>query len=361
MPFIDKFFKEQKEIIDQKLIDLFENRAKNEKDVLLNDFVNQFKEFVSPENNKAKRLHPILLIASYAGIVNPIYLDDSIEDVRKVALSVEILHNGHLIIDDLIDEDETRRGKPTFHLQLQNDLSQLYKTVKKEENLNQFKLYGRDMSILGGNLGYLLGLDIIKTSKFPEHEKILAINEYTEALDSLIRGQIIEEYMEYHNITMSMEQYLMIAEMQRAKLFEKSCKIGAIFAKGNVHYQVKPLGEAMLKIGQASAIRDDILDVKDDIKKKKKKFVYILAVQNTDVDQSKLLNEIFHNPELSNSDVKQVEDIFAQTNALIIAEHFSKNLISQAKTHLKEIYPDLNREQKEFFEEFSDFIYLRDF
>jgi geranylgeranyl pyrophosphate synthase len=237
----------------------------------------------------------------------------------------------------------------------------VYKTIELPNKAEIIKAYGRDMSILGGSLSYLLGLDVLKKSKFPDNLKILAINEYTEAMDYLIKGQVIEDYMEYHNITQSMEQYLTIAELQRARLFEKSVKIGAILARGNMHYQVKPLSEAMIKMGQAFAIRDDILDLKQDIQSKKKKFIYILAVQNTDEDQSKTLNEIYRKPTITKTDVKTVENIFSETNAMIIAEHFSKNLVAQAKENLKDIYPDLNKEQKEFFNQFSDFIYLREF
>ena len=85
----------------------------------------------------------------------------------------------------------------------------------------------------------------------------MEIKEYSEAMAYIIKGQIIEEYMYYHDITMSLEQYLSIAELLRARLFEKSSKIGAILAKGNLHYQIKPLSNAMLKIGQAHAIIDE--------------------------------------------------------------------------------------------------------
>jgi len=132
-------------------------------------------------------------------------------------------------------------------------------------------------------------------------------------------------------------------------------------AKGNLHYQIEPLSEALLRIGQAYAIRDDILDMKEDIKGKKKKSLYILAIQNTNEEQSRLLNEIYHQDELSSSDIKEVENVFAETNAIIIADHFSKNLIVQAKKYLRDIYPDLNKNQKVFFNEFSDYIYMRDF
>ena len=94
----------------------------------------------------------------------------------------------------------------------------------------------------------------------------MVFSEYSEAIDYLLRGQIIEEYMDSHNLTMTLEQYLNIAELQRARLFEKSTKIGAILARGNIHYQIQPLSDAMLRIGQAYAIRDDMLDVIEDIK-----------------------------------------------------------------------------------------------
>ncbi|MHA1107156.1 MAG: polyprenyl synthetase family protein [Promethearchaeota archaeon] len=356
---IEEFLRKEKSAIDLYLEDYFSKLNNEEEEILLKDFTSQLKAFIL--NKKAKRLHPILLIAAFIGIVNPIYLDDQIEQIRKVSLAIELLHNAHLIYDDLIDADEVRRGKPTFHIQLKNDINKIYKDSAMSKHNDFINMYGRDISILGGTQGYILGLNVIKASKFPDNLKLMAINEYTSAMDYLMKGQILEEYMHYHNITMSLEQYLNIAELQRARLLEKSTKIGAILAKGNLHYQIEPLSEALLRIGQAYAIRDDILDMKEDIKGKKKKSLYILAIQNTNEEQSRLLNEIYHQDELSSSDIKEVENVFAETNAIIIADHFSKNLIVQAKKYLRDIYPDLNKNQKVFFNEFSDYIYMRDF
>jgi len=358
---IEEFFIFEREAINQELEKYFNKLDKKEKELLFADFHNQLRTFIIPEKSKAKRIHPILLVAAFNGIINPMYLEDNIGEIRKVAMAVEFLHSGHLIHDDLIDNDDMRRGVPAFHKQLQNEINNVYKTVDVSEKDKKVELYGRDLSILGGSLGYLLGLDIIRSSKFPDQLKLLAINEYSEAMDYLMKGMIIEEYMDYHNITMTLEQYLNIAEMQRARIFEKSTKIGAILARGNMHYQIKPLSEAMLRIGQAHAIRDDILDIENDIKDRKKKFIYILAVQNTDEQQSKMLNELYRKPDMTKNDINEVMKIFAETNAIIIAEHFSKNLVQEAKEYLRDIYPDLNREQKEFFNEFSDFIYLREF
>lgn len=356
---IEQFLKAEKEAINKELIEYFAYLNESENEVLLKDFFAQLQEFIL--NKKAKRLHPILLIAAFVGIVNPISLDNQIDQIRKISLAVELLHSGHLIHDDLLDDDVERRSKPTFHVQLKNELNKVYDNLEILNKKELIQMYGRDMSILGGTQGYLLGLNVIKSSRFSDNLKLLAINEYTAAMDNLMKGQIIEEYMNYHNITMSLEQYLIIAEMQRASLLEKSAKIGAILAKGNNHYQINPLSKAINLMGQAFAIRDDIIDLTSDIKARKKKIIYIFAVQNTDEEQSKTLNEIYHLKELSKNDVKIVETIFTDTNAVIIAEHFSKNLISQAKASLRDIYPDLNKDQKTFFNEFSDFMYMRSF
>ncbi len=356
---INEFLIAGKLLVDKQLEKYFIYLHKKEKDILLSDFINQLEKFIL--NEKAKRIHPILLNTAYAGIVNPMYLEDQIEQIREVSIAVELLHNGRLIYDDLLDDDKIRRGKPTFHIQLKNEINQVYKDIDTPKKDELIRLYGRDMSILGGTQGYLLGLDILKSSKFPEQLKLLAIEEYTEAMDYLLKGQLIEEYMNYNNITMTLEQYFNIAECQKARIFEKSAKIGAILAKGNLHYQIKPLSDAMLNIGQAHSIRDDILDLEEDIKGKKRKIIYILAVQNTDEDQSKRLNEIFYKNNITKKDIEEVKDIFTKTNALMIAEHLAKNLLEQSRTYLKNIYPDLNREQKVFFNIFSDFVYFREF
>ena len=172
---IEEFFKREKEAIDGELAEYFEKLNKTEKDNLLIDFIGQLKEFIL--NKKAKRIHPIILMAAFTGIINPLYLEEQLEHIRRVAISVELLHSGHLIHDDLIDNDLKRRGAPTFHVQLKSGIDNLYKTIELPNKAEIIKSYGRDMSILGGSLSYLLGLDVIKKSKFPDNLKILAINE----------------------------------------------------------------------------------------------------------------------------------------------------------------------------------------
>ncbi|MHA1508940.1 MAG: polyprenyl synthetase family protein, partial [Promethearchaeota archaeon] len=167
---IEKFLKAEKEAIDKELIDYFTFLNENEEEILLKDFFAQLQKFIL--NKKAKRLHPILLIAAFVGIVNPINLDSQIDQIRKVSLAVEFLHSGHLIHDDLMDDDQERRDKPTFHVQLKHELNKVYNSIEIPSKNELIQNYGRDMSILGGTQGYLLGLNIIKGSRFSEKLKL---------------------------------------------------------------------------------------------------------------------------------------------------------------------------------------------
>ncbi|MHA1293380.1 MAG: polyprenyl synthetase family protein, partial [Promethearchaeota archaeon] len=152
---IEDFFKTEKAAINEKLDEFFTDIGSNERDILFNDFIEQLKQFILPKNNKAKRINPILLVAAFSGIINPMYLEDQIDEIRKVAIAIELLHNGHLIHDDLLDNDELRRGNPTFHIQLQNEINKIYKSMNFNAKKKLVTLYGRDLSILGGSLGYL--------------------------------------------------------------------------------------------------------------------------------------------------------------------------------------------------------------
>ncbi len=361
--FLEQYFKEEKNKVDLELEKYFLDILKSEsiQDTLLYDFIKKVKDYILPPNKKPKRLHPIILIASFLGIANPHYIEEMADKILSVALSVEFLHNAKIIHDDLIDKDMTRRGFPSFHVRWANQLLETYTDKdfpNKEESAREF---GAVMAILGGNITYFLGSQIIFNSKFENEIKFKALAEYNEAFNSINKGLIIEEYMFWNKITMTLEQYLNIAELKTARLFEKSAKIGAILAKGNFNYQIRPLSDFMLKLGQIHSIRDDILDLEKDIMHGEKKFPYIIAIQNTTEDQQKILNELYGKPDLNKNEVEEVMKIINETNALQIAQQFGLNLISQAKESLKKIYPGLNKKHEKFFMELLNFSINREF
>ena len=87
----------------------------------INIFEQELKKIILTEDNflckdlyefiftNPKRLRPILifLLSKVLKIEN--------NNVLKIALATELIHNASLIHDDIIDEEETRRNIRTFH------------------------------------------------------------------------------------------------------------------------------------------------------------------------------------------------------------------------------------------------------
>ena len=57
-----------------------------------------------------KRIRPYLTVITY------MLKRDNIEEVLPAAAAVELIHNYTLIHDDIMDNDDERRGKPTVHV-----------------------------------------------------------------------------------------------------------------------------------------------------------------------------------------------------------------------------------------------------
>ena len=79
------------------------------KRVLISGVDKKFHDIVSYQiSTGGKRLRPAL------AIISCLALGGKIKDVLYPAAGLEILHNYTLIIDDMIDNDQERRGKPTL-------------------------------------------------------------------------------------------------------------------------------------------------------------------------------------------------------------------------------------------------------
>ena len=88
------------------------------------------------------------------------------EEALPLAPVVEFPHNGSLIVDDIEDSSDLRRGEPAVH-----------------------KIYGEDMSINTGNLLYFLPTFLIDESDFSDELKLRLYRYYTVNLRRLHFGQ----------------------------------------------------------------------------------------------------------------------------------------------------------------------------
>lgn len=84
-----------------------------------------------------KRLRPLLAALSFKTCTGGQELEERYHSFLEGAVAIELAHNASLVHDDIIDEDEKRRGQPAFHI---------------KEGLDNAILVGHKMLVIGFNI-----------------------------------------------------------------------------------------------------------------------------------------------------------------------------------------------------------------
>ncbi|WP_424359592.1 polyprenyl synthetase family protein [Methanocella sp. MCL-LM] len=147
------------------------------------------------------------------------------------AAVMEMIHNTSLVMDDVIDAAETRRGRSTINHR-----------------------WGNNMALIACDA--LLALTIRQASKSSSKMTNAIIECAANSMLSLAEGEALELVGKDYTL----KDYYKIAERKTASLFSASAEIGALVG-GGTDREIKALGQYGTSIGIAFQIRDDILDV----------------------------------------------------------------------------------------------------
>ena len=173
-----------------------------------------------------KRIRPLILILSAECIKS-----QKVEpDAYLAASAIELLHTESIIHDDIIDEENQRRGKPSFHVK-----------------------YGYNSSILTAD--FVLGVILNIGSKL-KNPRI--INELSNAATKMTEGEMMEIKLG-KEIDITEDDYIKVLEFKTASLFEASAKIGAITGGGDED-QIHTMTSFGNLLGIAYQIHDDLID-----------------------------------------------------------------------------------------------------
>lgn len=169
-------------------------------------------------------------------------LGKSTEDLKEFAIIPEVIHNGTIMIDDIEDESELRRGKPCT-----------------------YKLFGLDVAINAGNAMYYLPLlALIKNRNKIGAEKLSKLYEtYASEMICLSLGQAMD--IAWHKgladaDRLSESQYLQMCAYKTGTLARLSAKIAALLCDASED-SVDRLGRFAEALGIGFQIQDDILDL----------------------------------------------------------------------------------------------------
>jgi geranylgeranyl diphosphate synthase, type II len=235
------------------LLQIFENHLSTHQ---LNGSPNSLYEPIRYINNiGGKRIRPVLVLMAYN-----LWFDD-VSPALPAALAMEYFHNFTLMHDDIMDESEMRRGKPSVH-----------------------KQYGMNAAILSGDamlikaFDYLIDLEL--TYRLGSSVSLLLAKTSLQ----ICEGQQMD--MDFETSASPTEpEYLEMIRKKTACLIGASLRIGSMLAgvPAEVGDKLYSCGE---NLGLAFQIQDDILDVfgdsrltgkktGGDILRGKKNFLYV--------------------------------------------------------------------------------------
>lgn len=242
-----------------------------------------------------------------------------------LAAATEVFHTFTLIHDDIMDQDEYRRGVKTVHT-----------------------VWGEPMAILAGDL--LFGLSyqsiLLGRERGLSDEQIRAAFEVlTEASIRVSQGQAYDmgfegrEEVDYH-------EYLNMIYLKTGALIEASAKLGGI-AAGAPSTVVEKLGEYGALVGVAFQVRDDILGVfgdpkktgkpvYNDLRRGKKTVLVLYALKHGSSEQRNIIMEALKG-ELPEDKLPEVAEIIKETGALDYAMNLARTYAENAVAIIDDI------------------------
>jgi geranylgeranyl pyrophosphate synthase len=261
------------------------------------------------------------------------------EDFVDFAIIPEVIHNGTLMVDDIEDASELRRGKPCT-----------------------YKIYGLDIAINAGNSMYYLPLLplIEKKTKVPPQKLCKVYQIYVQEMISLSLGQAMD--IAWHKGLANADKidekdYLQMCAYKTGTLARMAAKIAAVLADANEEL-VEKLGFFAESIGIAFQIQDDILDLTSrefakkkggrgqDITEGKRSLIVIHTLKVANIKDRNRLIEIL-NMHTSNQKLRdEAISIMEKYDSINYAKNLAKEMVRKSWKKVDKLLPASDAKEK---------------
>jgi len=264
-----------------------------------------------------KRWRPVLFLLITEAV------GGDIEKVKDFVIIPELIHNGTIIVDDLEDQGELRRGRPCLHL-----------------------IFGVDIAMNAGNFLYFFPLlALIKNKdKFKPEVVNRAYEVYNQEMINIALGQGTDIYWhkgKAENITE--EEYLQMCAYKTGCLSRMAAKLAVVLSEGNQEI-TEAAGRVAEAMGVGFQIQDDILDIAltgeerdkfgksfgNDIKEGKRTLMVIHAFKKATEKDKKRLIEILNKHTDDMAERKEAIEIIQKYGSLEYAKEVAKKIMKEA-------------------------------
>src|SRR4051794_8038180 len=215
-----------------------------------------------------KRIRPALLLLSAK------LMDYRGDGAVRLGAVVEIVHTATLVHDDIIDEAETRRGRPSANT-----------------------TWGNSRCVLAGDWLYMQAFKIALQER---NLKILDV--LIDLTQQMVEGELLQ--MEKLGKCVSLQDHVALIFRKTACLFATSMRLGAILG-GATEEEERLLEEYGRNLGMAFQIVDDVLDltaseevlgkpVASDLREGKVTLAVIHALERCTADERSAIETVLH-------------------------------------------------------------------
>ena len=294
-----------------------------------------------------KMMRPALCIASARAFGAPL------EYALGPAIAIELLHNALLIHDDIEDESEERRGRPTLHL-----------------------LHGVPLALNAGDTLTLMSLrPLIASAELLGPELSMRLMEETELMArETAEGQAMELGWRKENTTkLSVADYLRL-------VLKKTCWLASIYPV-RIGVLIGTGGRVPLDaffrfgffLGAAFQIQDDVLNLihedasygkekNGDLWEGKRTLILIHLLENSDAEERERLDSILHRPRLerSHEDIGWMRALMEERGSIEYAREIANGLAGAALHEYSRLFSDLpDSQDKRFLREVVPWVIER--
>jgi octaprenyl-diphosphate synthase len=259
-----------------------------------------------------KRLRPVLLLLM-AGA-----LGYKGTDHHKLAAVIEFIHTATLLHDDVVDDSNLRRGRPTANA-----------------------MFGNPASVLVGDFLYSRAFQMMV-----ECQNLRILDIVAEATNVIAEGEVMQ-LMNMHDASLDVDAYLRVIRSKTAKLFEASTRLPAVLTQSSaaVETACAQYGQAL---GTAFQVIDDVLDydgdaalmgknLGDDLREGKATLPLIVAMQRGNPAQCALVKRAIEQGEVDA--LADIVQIVRETGAMQATREAASSEAQLAMNSLR-VLPD---------------------
>ena len=318
----------------------------------------------------AKRLRPAVLLMACGSV------GGDIEKAIPAAAGVEVYHTWTLVHDDIIDNDNLRRGLPTVHSLTSAKGSEEMGLIPEKANK-----YGESVAILVGDLqqGWAINLFIDSAlDRGVDSKVVLRIVAYLQSyvLANLIRGEALDiQYGlldDVASISLSEDEVLEMLWLKTGILYEFAGMAGAMIGLDCADFEnpeVRALKNFTANCGIAFQLQDDILGlvgsqeetgkpVGSDVREGKKTIIVLEGIKNASLNEQRKVGKILGNQNASPEEILEVVEILRARGGVKRCSDLANIYIDKALPFLEDI-PE--SKYKELLYSWAEFMINRNF